>query len=406
MAQARQLQKPLEEAAARLYSRDEKAAARNLLVNFSQGLYLSALATMNDLVTGTQLHSQAEDLARQCLLIDTHQDTPYRLFRRPADIATRTTGGHFDYPRAKAGGLDAVFMAVYVPPRREEDGSAYAFANDSIDMIERLARDKPEQFVLACSVADIKNQFGKGPISIALGIENGAPLEGDLAKLRHFYNRGVRYITLCHSKCNHICDSSFDTERKWHGLSPFGKRLIPAMNRIGMIIDVSHISDEAFYQVIELSKAPVVATHSCCRHFTPGWERNMSDDMIRLLARHGGLMQINFGSIFVNTGVNRRFVENAGRGELQEKATVADVVAQIDHVVQLVGIDHVGLGSDFDGVRNLPQDLTDVSCYPNLIGALLEAGYREADIRKICGGNFLRVWSVIQNAADGRTSDS
>jgi membrane dipeptidase len=176
------------------------------------------------------------------------------------------------------------------------------------------------------------------------------------------------------------------------------------MNRIGMIVDVSHISDKAFYQVIELSKTPVVATHSCCRHFTPGWERNMSDAMIRLLARHGGLIQINFGSIFVNTEVNRRFVGNTGRGEPQAKASIADVVANINHVVQLVGIDHVGLGSDFDGVSRLPEGLQDVSCYPNLIRALLEAGYCEADIRKICGGNFLRVWSVIQNAAENRAS--
>ena len=406
MAQARQLQKPVEEAAARLYARNEETTARNLLANFSQGVFLSALEAMDDLVSGADLHSQADDLAHRCLLIDTHQDTPYRLFRHPADIAARTAGGHFDYPRAKEGGLDALFMAVYVPPRREANGTAYAFANESIDMIERLARDKPEQFVLARSVADIRDQFGTGPVSIALGIENGAPLEGDLAKLGHFYNRGVRYITLCHSKCNHICDSSYDTERTWHGLSPFGKRLIPAMNRIGMIIDVSHISDEAFYQVIELSKTPVVATHSGCRHFTPGWERNMSDEMIRLLAEHGGLIQINFGSIFVNAEVNRRFVGNTAGGQPQAKATVADVVANIDHVVQLVGIDHVGLGSDFDGVSRLPEGLKDVSCYPNLIGALLEAGYREADIRKLCGGNFLRVWSVIQDAAENGISNS
>jgi membrane dipeptidase len=393
-------------------------------------LLTTALVNGQSSVTDAGLRESALELAHQCLLIDTHQDTPYRLAMHPEDVSTRTARGHFDYPRAKEGGLDAVFMAVYVPPAREEEGNACEFANDTIDMIERLVRDKPEQFVIARSGADIKDQFGKGPLSIAIGIENGAPLEGDLDNLRHFYDRGVRYITLCHSKCNHICDSSYDTERKWHGLSPFGKRLVAEMNRIGMIIDVSHISDEAFYQVIELSRTPVVATHSCCRHFTPNWERNMDDDMIRLLAQHGGLIQITFGSIFVSAEVNRRYIANLEHVETHAKAhrldgsarsaysrkyfqehplgeaTVADIVANIDHVVQLVGIDHVGLGSDFDGVSRLPKDLMDVSCYPNLIYELLKAGYTEEAIRKIYGGNFLRVWSVIQEAAGHRKSNS
>ena len=363
------------------------------------------------------------ELAHQIMIVDTHQDTPYRLKKKAEDISQRTTDGHFDYPRAKQGGLDAVFMAAYVPPSLEARGEARRFADETIDMIERLTRDHPGQFVLACSVADIQTQFGKGPLSIAIGIENGAPLEGDLANLQHFYDRGVRCITLCHSKNNHICDSSFDTTRKWHGLSPFGKELIPAMNRLGMIVDVSHASDNAFYQVVKLSTAPVVATHSSCRHFTLGWERNMDDDMIRLLAERGGLIQINFGSIFVSTEVNRRFVESMkhinahaashqlngderdafAKEYLREHALghadVSDVVAHIDHAVRLVGIDHVGIGSDFDGVSNLPKGLTDVSCYPNLIQELLKRSYSEEEIKKICGANFLRIWTTIQKTA-------
>ena len=370
------------------------------------------------------LRRRAMELAREIMIVDTHQDTPYRLKKKMEDISRHTAGGHFDYPRAKQGGLDGVFMAAYIPPSLEAKGQARAFANDTIDMIERLAQDHPEQFVLARSVADIQTQFGKGPLSVAIGIENGAPLEGNLANLRHFYDRGVRYITLCHSKNNHICDSSFDTTRRWHGLSPFGKQLIPAMNRLGMMIDVSHISDDAFYQVIELSQTPVVATHSSCRHFTPGWERNMSDDMIRLLAKKGGLIHINFGSIFVSTEINRRFVDSMkhvnthvashqltgaerdafAREYFDEhplgQADIADVVAHIDHVVQLVGIDHVGIGSDFDGVGNLPRGLADVSCYPSLIQELLRRDYSEDDIRKICATNFLHVWSTIQEAAN------
>ena len=424
MKRTRRLQKPVEEAAAQLYARNEKAAAQDLLTNFSQGVYLSSLEAMDGILADAKLQARAETLAQACLIIDTHQDTPYRLGKEAEDISERTTHGHFDYPRANEGGLDALFMAVYVSPEHEEKGTAHTFANETIDNIERLAQDRPQHFVLARSPADLEQQFGQDPISICIGIENGAPLEGDMANLRHFYERGVRYITLCHSKCNHICDSSYDIERKWHGLSPFGKRLIPEMNRIGMMIDVSHISDEAFHQVIELSETPVVATHSCCRHFTPGWERNMSDEMIRLLAQHGGLVQINFGSIFVNTDVNRRYVENGEHVDAHAKshhldakarrdysrkyfqahplgeATVADVADHIDRVVQLVGIDYVGLGSDFDGVNNLPTGLTDVSGYPNLICELLKRGYSEEAVRKICSGNFLRVWSAIQAAAD------
>ena len=364
------------------------------------------------------------ELAHQIMILDTHQDTPYRLRRQAQDISQRTPTGHFDYPRAKEGGLDVIFMAAFVPAAREDKRDARRFADETIDLIERLAQDKPDCFTLARSPDDVRTQFGKGPLSIAIGIENGAPLEGNLDNLKHFYHRGVRYITLCHSRNNHICDSSFDTTRKWHGLSPFGKELIPAMNRLGMIIDISHVSDDAFDQVIELSKTPVVATHSSCRHFTPGWERNMNDDMIRRLAEEGGVIQITFGSIFVNTELNRRYIDDAkhindhvAQNHLDSEqrdayakqyfethplnqADITDVVAHIDHAVRLVGVDHVGLGSDFDGVSSLPQGLTDVSCFPNLIHELLKKGYSEDDIEKICGANFLRVWTAIQQAAD------
>jgi membrane dipeptidase len=367
----------------------------------------------------------AKELAQRIMIVDTHQDVPYRLQKKMEDISTRTLGGDFDYPRAMEGGLNAVFMAAYVPAEYEDEGGAYAFANGAIDVIEGLAQRWPDQFVLAKSVADVKEQFGSGRVSIAIGIENGAPIEGNLANVKHFYDRGVRYITPAHSKNNHICDSSFDLERRWHGLSPFGKQLVHEMNRVGMIVDVSHVSDDTFYQIIELSEAPVVATHSACRHFTPGCERNMSDEMIKLLAQRGGVMQMNFGAMFVNGRANVEFEEQRKhvikyikmhdlKGEEAEeyaeeyakahplsRADISDVVANIDHVVQLVGIEHMGLGSDYDGVGdNLPNGLKDVSCYPNLIGELLKKGYAEEDIRKICAKNFLRVWSEVERIAD------
>ncbi|GAI04202.1 unnamed protein product, partial [marine sediment metagenome] len=246
----------------------------------------------------------------------------------------------------------------------------------------------------------------------------------NLDNLKYFYDRGIRYITLAHSKNNHICDSSYDKEPKWNGLSPFGAEVVSQMNRLGILIDVSHVSDKTFYQIIELSKAPVVATHSSCRYFTPGWERNMDDEMIKLLAKKGGVIQITFGSTFVNEQINRKsanrkkhileYIEaNNLQGDEKDKYTkkyekenpigdadISDVIANIDHVVKLVGIEHVGLGSDFEGVGGkLPDGLKDVSCYPNLIYELLKKGYTEEDIKKICSDNFLRVWSDAERTA-------
>jgi membrane dipeptidase len=376
--------------------------------------------------TDAEFKERANQLAQKLLLIDTHLDTPYEVFRKKYDISVRAEKGHFDYVRARQGGLDALFMAIYIPPEYEEKGGAKAYGDETIDLVEGFARKWPDKFTVADSIEQIRQQFGSGRISILLGLENGSALEGEPANLKHFYDRGVRYVTLTHSKNNHICDSSFDDGPKWHGLSPLGRELIPAMNRLGMMIDVSHVSDEAFYQVLELSEAPVVATHSACRYFTPGWQRNMSDEMIRLLARKGGVIQVNFGSMFVNPKVNvegerlrqevRQYIKaNNLQGEDKDRyveqqwqkaqfstAHVSDVAANIDHIAKLVGVEHVGLGSDFDGVSQVPEGLEDVSCYPNLLCELLKKGYSEPDIRKICGENFLRVWAEVQKAATAR----
>jgi membrane dipeptidase len=375
-------------------------------------------------LTDAQMKIKANEIAQKYMIVDTHQDVPYRLIKKMEDISQRTEKGEFDYPRARQGGLDVVFMAVYVPPEYEDTGGARAFADMIIKTTEGLAQSWPDKFVMAGSVADVKEQFGDSKISIVMGMENGSPIEGDLENLKYFYNRGIRYITLVHSKCNHICDSSFDEHRKWNGLSPFGTEVVSEMNRLGMLIDVSHVSDKTFYQIIQFSKAPVAATHSSCRHFTPGWERNMDDEMIKILAEKGGVIQINFGSMFVSEKVNRiykfrsksikEYIEaNNLEGEDKDKyikeyvkknplghADISDVVANIDHVVKLVGIEHVGLGSDFDGVGGqLPVGLKDVSCYPNLIYELLKKGYSEADVKKICSDNFLRVWSDVERTA-------
>ena len=366
---------------------------------------------------------RAQRLAQNTIIVDTHIDVPYRLYNKHEDISGPTSG-NFDYPKARSGGLDVAFMSIYLPADTEKEGRATALADSLIDMVENITQTWPEKFKLVRSVSDVTAQFTSKNIALALGMENGAPIDGDLKNLAHFYMRGIRYITLTHSKNNHICDSSYDTTRTWNGLSPFGEEVIREMNRLGIMIDVSHVSDSTFFQIMSLSSAPVIASHSSCRHFTPGWERNMSDEMIRLLAKNDGVVQINFGSAFINETYRSTFLplwtyldeNNMKYSEQSTKDYIAKFVAEhpvdfahvsevadhIDHVVKIAGIDHVGLGSDFDGLGDsLPIDLKDVSGYPNLIYHLLKRGYSDSDIAKICSGNLLRVWKKVEQIAAG-----
>lgn len=362
-----------------------------------------------------QASEKAIKLAQENILIDTHIDVPYRIHDQWDDVSKATDRGDFDYPRAVEGGLNAPFMSIYIPANLEFEGKgkSYQLANQLIDMMEALAYRAPDKFAIADSVADIEQQFKDGIMSLAMGMENGSPIEGDIKNLYHFYDRGVRYITLAHSQSNHISDSSYDIRRKWKGLSPFGKELVVEMNKVGMLIDVSHISDDAFYQVMEISKVPVIASHSSLRKYTPGFERNMDDDMLLALKKNGGVIQINFGSSFVTSGANNWYTRrDEARDAAKESgkettdftaafkkknpfpfATLDQVLDHIDHVVELIGIEHVGIGSDYDGVGDsLPVGLKDVSTYPNLVQGLLDRDYSDADIRKILGENMLRVW--------------
>jgi membrane dipeptidase len=377
------------------------------------------------LMIDQQLQEKAARLAHELIIFDAHIDVPFRLSKKLDDISQRTEGGDFDYARAREGGLNAAFMAIYIPPYYQE-GGAKALADELVLMVEEFSNQWPEKFAPARSVAEIRANFAQGKISLPMGIENGAPLEGNLENLNDYYKKGVRYLTLTHMKSNQICDSSGDPEREWNGLSPFGKQVVLAMNRLGMMIDLSHASDETFFQVMQLSAAPVIASHSSCRRFTPGWERNMSDDMLLQLKENGGVIQINFGSSFVSNDYllskqerDRHIYQYLESHDLQERdeaaqqyyekysrehpipyADVSEVADHIDHVVGLIGADHVGLGSDFDGVGDsLPYGLKDVSGYPNLIYELLKRGYSETDIEKICSGNLLRVWSEVERVA-------
>ena len=378
-------------------------------------------ATTNEAVDTAAL---AQSIAKETIIIDTHIDVPYRLAAKWEDVSVATDGGDFDYPRAVAGGLDAPFFSIYIPAAHQTTGDAKELADKLIDDMEKVVASAPDKFTIATSVAEVEAAFTAGKIALPLGMENGAAIEGDLANLKHFYDRGIRYITLTHGKWNHICDSSYDPDKHWGGLSDFGKELVVEMNNMGVMVDISHVSDDTFWQVMDIVKVPAVATHSSARHFTPGFERNMNDDMIKRLAENGGVIMINYGSSFLTAEANSYSSKRADgydawlaekaieassqaqttfRAEWKEAhpypyADLSDVLDHIDHVVKLTGsVDYVGLGTDYDGVGDsLPTGLKDVSSYPNLIKGLLERGYSEADIKKILSGNLLRVWNQIE----------
>lgn len=374
------------------------------------------------------LITKANTMAQRSIIIDTHIDVPYRLDAKWADISGATDDGDFDYPRAVAGGLNAPFMSIYTPAALEAEGGSKAKAEKLIDLVYGIVESAPDKYAIALSSGDVEAQFAKGLISLPLGMENGSPIEGDLENLQHFYDRGIRYITLTHSLSNHISDSSYDKNHQWGGLSEFGELVVAEMNRLGIMVDISHVSDEAFYDVLAITATPVIASHSSARHFTPDFERNMSDDMIRALAKNGGVIMISYGSPFITekaqkfmTARSDAFKKHLADNELERTAAINDefdlaydeahggfpyatldnVLDHYDHVVAIAGINHVGIGSDYDGVGDsLPVGLKDVSAYPNLIHGLILRGYTDTDIQKILSGNLLRVWREIEAAAE------
>ena len=368
--------------------------------------------------------AEAEAIAQETIIVDGHIDVPYRVHAKWEDVSVATEGGDFDYPRAKKGGLTAPVLSIYVPASLDNSDESTAVAHQLIDLVEAMVYRSPEKFAIAKSVADVTAQFKKGLISLPMGMENGSPVQGSLENLKTFYERGIRYITLAHSLSNHIADSSYDLRRQWHGLSPFGKELVAEMNNLGIMVDISHVSDDAFYQAIEISKVPVIASHSSLRKYTPGFERNMNDDMVKKLGENGGVIMINFGSSFVSketqdwrnnlTKQKNKLIKEMGEDSAEVAAfdekyrkenpypysTLSQVLDHIDHVVELIGIDHVGIGSDFDGVGDsLPTGLKDVSTYPNLVQGMLDRGYSRKDIEKVLSGNLLRVWSEVEKYA-------
>ena len=378
--------------------------------------------------------TEAKRIAENSLIVDTHIDVPHRLEEKPDDVSGATESGDFDYPRAVAGGLNAPFMSIYTPAALEAEGKSKVAAENLIALVEDIVAGSGGKFALANSTTDVRHQFEQGVMSLPMGMENGSPIDGDIANVQYFYDRGIRYITLAHSLSNHISDSSYDENRQWNGLSEFGTDVVREMNRLGIMVDVSHVSDDAFWQVLEISAVPVIASHSSARHFTPGWERNMSDEMIVALAEHGGVIMINFGSAFLTQEAKEyssarwpasaafrlehdELEPDVARARFKEQweaehgpmpfASLDNVLDHFDHVVGLVGVDHVGIGSDYDGVGDsLPTGLKDVSSYPNLVEGLLRRGYSDADIRKILGENLLRVWGAVEDYAATRSTST
>jgi membrane dipeptidase len=378
----------------------------------------------------------AKEIAQSTIVVDGHVDLPYRmkvggftLKREVLDVSVRTPDGNFDYPRAKEGGLDAPFMSIYIPAANQAiRGASKALADTLIAMTERVATTFPDKFAMAYSPADVRANFAKGLISLPMGMENGAGIEDDLANVAYFHRRGIRYITLTHGKDNLIGDASYDTTATYGGLSAFGEKVVAEMNRVGIMVDLSHVSDNTFRDALAITKVPVIASHSSVRKFTPGFERNMSDELIQGLAKNGGVMMINFGGAFLDSAytagtaqVREHVVNWLAENKLSRSdpraqqyieeytakhtpfPTVARVADHFDHVVRLVGIDYVGLGSDYDGVGDsLPTGLKDVSMFPNLFAELLRRGYSKEDLEKICYKNIFRVWQAVEDFASAQ----
>ena len=395
--------------------------------------HVTALALLfameNVLAAGST--ATARQLAQEALIVDTHIDSPSELQGQWKDLGKLTSSREFDYPRAREGGLDVAFMSIYTSPEEDRLGTARQVAHQQIESVEAMVGRHPDKFALLTSPGDLERLRAGNHVLLALGMENGAPLVDDLSQLAQFHARGVRYITLAHSTSNRLSDSSYDSNHQWQGLSPFGKEVVGEMNRLGIMVDVSHLSDAATAQAVALSRVPVIASHSGLRHFTPGFERNLSDELAKAIAAKGGVVQIVFGTGFVNpqaaADLQAKFVANAAfharnatatqAGKpLEDKAafdaewnrthptpptSIDAVVDQIDYGVKLIGIDHIGIGSDFDGVGGkLPEGLRNVADYPNLIAALQARGYKDDDLKKILGGNLLRVWSTVEAGSE------
>ena len=383
--------------------------------------WLAAAAPADDLA------DRARKLHFTSIVVDTHADTPQRLLFEKFDLGQRDPQGHLDIPRMREGGLNAVFMSIWTPG--EAGGpKGVKRALDLIDAVRQQVRRHPQDLALATTADEVRRAHAQGKIAVLMGMEGGHLIDDDLGLLRIYAALGVHYLTLTHGSNTNWADSSTD-EPRHNGLTPFGKSVVRELNRLGVLVDISHVSDKTFYDALEVSRAPLIASHSSSRALC-NHERNLSDDMIRALAKKGGVIQINYNTGFLSQeyasarravsdelrakddAARKRYGENEAamireqernRRELTSagklpKVSWEKIVEHIDHVVKLVGADHVGLGSDFDGAA-MPVGMEDCSKLPRITEALLRKGYSESDIKKILGGNILRVMEEAERVS-------
>lgn len=385
-------------------------------------------------VFGEEPENAVIRIHNKALTVDTHCDTPMAMIGEGFDVGVRNTPpqSRVDFPRMKEGGLDAMFFAAFTGQRErteENTQKAYETANNMIDAVYESCNKYNNLAEVAISSDDALRIEKTGKRAIYIGMENGFPIGTDLKRVKEFYDKGVRYITLCHSSNNEICDSSTDRDgSEFNGISKFGKKVVKEMNKLGMLIDVSHISDESFFDVIKRSKTPVFASHSSVRSIAHH-NRNMTDEMIMALANNGGVIQICLLGSFIKdpdtTSVRYKkerelrgifstkweFLNDDEKKEIrtkwrtlndeypEEPVTVSDYVDHIDYVKNLVGVDYVGIGSDFDGGGGL-ADCKDVSELPNITAEMYKRGYTEEEIFKVWGGNFFRVFKEVESLAN------
>jgi len=403
---------------------------------------LVATTALTSAAAAADLESKARRLHERAIVVDTHIDAPYALEKKWADVGGRGATEHFDIPRALEGGLTAPFFAIYVPRSYAEAGGAAREALDLIDLVQRVVRAHPDRLVAAASAAEIRQAKRDGRIAVLMGIEGGHAIEDSLGALREFHRLGVGYMTLTHTNTNHWADSSgafylpdFNPAdfRVHHGLNDFGRAVVREMNRIGMMVDVSHVSDETIDGALETSRAPIFASHSSCRALCD-IPRNLTDDQIRRIAAKGGVVMINVSSYFIDPKVVE--ADHAERGKLapdylkikqdlasdpkkrdeaigrlfdalpRHRSAWTRVVDHIEHVIQVAGPGAVGLGTDFDGIEDPPEGLEDVSKLPAITLELLRRGYSEDVVRGVLGENFLHFFARVEEVSRGLADET
>ena len=391
------------------------------------GLFVSAGAFLAAAVTADDISARAKKLHFSCIVVDTHDDTTQRFLDGRFDIGERSSSGSIDVPRMKEGGLGAIFFSIWIPSK-VTGPEAVNRAMAQIDAVREQVRKHPKDMVLATTAAEIREARKQGKIAALMGVEGGHMINANLGVLRSYAALGVRYMTLTHSGNDEWADSSTD-KAVHNGLTDFGKEVVREMNRLGVIVDISHVSDKTFYDALETSKAPLFASHSSCRAICDA-PRNMTDQMMKDLAAKGGVVQINYHVGFlsqefrdaekanpeinkaISAEVTKRCGENEGcqlmegdritreyveQGKLP-RVDFSKIIEHIDHAVKVAGVEHVGLGSDFDGA-NMPYGMEDATKLPNVTEALLKKGYSEGEVKKILGENTLRIMTEVERVS-------